>query len=74
MENLHFAEKALSLMLQTLGPDRLLWGSDWPHTQHEQEVGFSSELDRLRRLACAMPLRQHLLCNTAAELFGFVKD
>ncbi|MGA8135767.1 MAG: amidohydrolase family protein [Pseudomonas gingeri] len=74
MENLHFAEKALSLMLQTLGPDRLLWGSDWPHTQHEQEVGFSSELDRLRRLACAAPLRQHLLCNTAAELFGFVKD
>jgi len=74
MENLHFAEKALSLMLQTLGPDRLLWGSDWPHTQHEQEVKFSSELDRLRRLACAAPLRQHLLCNTAAELFGFVKD
>ena len=74
MENLHFAEKALSLMLQTLGPDRLLWGSDWPHTQHEQEVKFSSVLDRLRRLACAAPLRQHLLCNTAAELFGFVKD
>lgn len=74
MENLHFAEKALSMLLQTLGPDRLLWGSDWPHTQHEQEVKFSSELDRLRRLACAAPLRQHLLCNTAAELFGFVKD
>ena len=74
MENLHFAEKALSLMLQTLGPDRLLWGSDWPHTQHEQDVSFSSELDRLRRLACAAPLRQHLLCNTAAELFRFVKD
>ncbi|MCU1737086.1 MULTISPECIES: amidohydrolase family protein [Pseudomonas] len=74
MENLHFAEKALSLMLKTLGPDRLLWGSDWPHTQHEQEVSFGSELDRLRRLACAAPLRQHLLCNTAAELFGFVKD
>ena len=74
MENLHFAEKALSMMLQTLGADRLLWGSDWPHTQHEQEVGFSSELDRLRRLACTAPLRQHLLCNTAAELFGFVTD
>lgn len=74
MENLHFAEKALSLMLQTLGPDRLLWGSDWPHTQHEHEVSFDSELDCLRRLACAAPLRQHLLCNTAAELFGFVRD
>ncbi|NWD70482.1 amidohydrolase family protein [Pseudomonas gingeri] len=74
MENLHFAEKALSLMLQSLGPGRLLWGSDWPHTQHEQEVSFGSEIDRLRQLACAPPLRQHLLCNTAAELFGFVKD
>ncbi|NWA04388.1 amidohydrolase family protein [Pseudomonas gingeri] len=74
MENLHFAEKSLSLMLQTVGPDRLLWGSDWPHTQHEQEVDFASEFDRLRHLACAAPLRQHLLCNTAAELFGFVRD
>ncbi len=73
-ENLHFAEKALSLMLQTVGPERLLWGSDWPHTQHEQEVSFASEFDCLRRLACAAPLRQHLLCDTAAELFGFVRD
>ncbi|AMB87885.1 hypothetical protein AWM79_22445 [Pseudomonas agarici] len=73
MENQHFAEKALSLMLQGLGPDRLLWGSDWPHTQHEQQVDFGSEFGRLRRLAGAAPLRQHLLCNTAAQLFGFVK-
>lgn len=71
-QNLHFAEKALSLMLQSLGPDRLLWGSDWPHTQHEQAVNFASEFACLRRLACAPPLRQHLLCHTAAELFGFV--
>ncbi|BBP79499.1 membrane protein [Pseudomonas sp. Ost2] len=74
MENLHFAEKALSQMLQSVGPDRLLWGSDWPHTQHEQDVNFASEFDRLRRLACAAPLRQHLLCDTAAQLFGFVTD
>lgn len=72
-QNLHFAEKALSLMLQSLGPDRLLWGSDWPHTQHEQEVSFASEFERLRRLACAPPLRQHLLCDTAAQLFGFAQ-
>jgi len=72
-QNLHFAEKALSLMLQSLGPDRLLWGSDWPHTQHEQEVSFASEFERLRCLACAPPLRQHLLCDTAAQLFGFAQ-
>ncbi|WP_248807007.1 amidohydrolase family protein [Pseudomonas sp. MWU13-2100] len=74
LENLHFAEQALSLMLQTLGPDRLLWGSDWPHTQHEQAVSFASEFDCLRRLAGDARLRQYLLCDTAAELFGFVRD
>jgi predicted TIM-barrel fold metal-dependent hydrolase len=28
------------LWLAELGPQRLLWGSDWPHTNHEQEANY----------------------------------
>jgi predicted TIM-barrel fold metal-dependent hydrolase len=32
------APRAAQLLLEHLGPDRLLWGSDWPHTRHEAVV------------------------------------
>lgn len=32
---------AMALM-EALLPDRIIWGSDWPHTQHEMEVNFHS--------------------------------
>jgi predicted TIM-barrel fold metal-dependent hydrolase len=39
------AQAAISPLKDTFGIDRLLWGSDWPHTQHEKDVrspeGFS---------------------------------
>ncbi|MEO1693729.1 MAG: amidohydrolase family protein [Pseudomonadota bacterium] len=27
-------------LIETVGPERLLWGSDWPWTQHEDSVGY----------------------------------
>lgn len=34
-------------LAQRLGPDRILWGSDWPHTRHEARAAYRGLLDRL---------------------------
>jgi predicted TIM-barrel fold metal-dependent hydrolase len=36
-ENLAFARQRYALEAH-YGAERLMWGSDWPHTQHESEV------------------------------------
>src|SRR5262249_31557455 len=30
-----------ALLLDAMGPERLLWGSDWPHTQNESKVTYA---------------------------------
>jgi predicted TIM-barrel fold metal-dependent hydrolase len=47
-------------LLDRLGPERLLWGSDWPWTQHEANRRYE---DTLALAALAAP--------TAQRLFGF---
>ncbi|RMN18765.1 2-Pyrone-4,6-dicarboxylate lactonase, partial [Pseudomonas savastanoi pv. glycinea] len=49
-QNAAFAHAALPLLLQSFGPRRLVWGSDWPHTQHEQEVSYASVVEQFRAL------------------------
>ncbi|WP_445216337.1 amidohydrolase family protein [Bradyrhizobium sp. Pa8] len=36
-----FAKEAYSLLRKAYGPDRLLWGSDWPHTQFEASQAYA---------------------------------
>ncbi|MFD0387232.1 amidohydrolase family protein [Tistrella bauzanensis] len=33
-----------------LGPHRLVWGSDWPHTRHEPWATYGDLLDRVGAL------------------------
>ena len=35
-------------LLNTLGPDRLVWGSDWPWTRYESQHNFRQTLDWLQ--------------------------
>lgn len=30
-----------AFLMRTLGAEQLVWGSDWPHTQHESRVDFA---------------------------------
>lgn len=65
------APKAAALLLEHLGPDRLMWGSDWPHTRHESYI----DIARMRReLDAWVPLesdRELVMARTAFELFRF---
>jgi predicted TIM-barrel fold metal-dependent hydrolase len=39
-----FAKTAYPLLRNAYGLDRLLWGSDWPHTQFEKAQSYAKNL------------------------------
>lgn len=70
-QNLAFAHQALGALEAHYGAERLMWGSDWPHTQHEVTVSFGSVVEQFEALGCSADLRRALLVETARDLFGF---
>lgn len=70
-ENLDFARAALPLLIQSFGPQRLVWGSDWPHTQHESRVSFGTVVEQLRALECSPQIMRSLLIEAPQVLFDF---
>ena len=69
--NLEFARASLMLLERSFGPERLVWGSDWPHTQHEKQVGFETVMAQLRALECSASLRHALMVQAPQALFKF---
>ena len=65
------AEAAAPLLLRALGADRLLWGSDWPHTQFEQAEEYSEARAQLDRWIPDPVARLAVLRPTPAALFRF---
>ncbi|MBA6117378.1 amidohydrolase family protein [Pseudomonas putida] len=70
-QNLTFARQALGALEAHYGAERLMWGSDWPHTQHEAAVSFATVVEQFEALGCSAELRRALLVDTARDLFGF---
>lgn len=70
-QNLAFARRALVALEAHYGAERLMWGSDWPHTQHESAVSFTTVIEQFEALGCSTELRRALLVDTARSLFGF---
>ncbi len=53
-------------------PDRLLWGSDWPHPDHFDEMPNDGDLlDLMLEWAPDEALRKKILTDNPEELFGF---
>ncbi|MFJ3522887.1 amidohydrolase family protein [Pseudomonas sp. NPDC090203] len=70
-ENLEFAQAALPLLEQSFGAQRMVWGSDWPHTQHEGRVCYASVVEQLRALGCSAQAMRSLLIEAPQVLFDF---
>lgn len=60
-------------LLQHFGPDRLVWGSDWPHTRHEHAASLAASLRALGEWVPDAHARARILGATALELFGFAR-
>ncbi|AEG70871.1 amidohydrolase family protein [Ralstonia solanacearum] len=62
---------AMPHLKDALGTDRLVWGSDWPHTQYESRIGYGSAWALVDKLLPDAGERQQVLVETPARLFRF---
>jgi predicted TIM-barrel fold metal-dependent hydrolase len=65
------ARDAAQALLQALGAGRLLWGSDWPHTQHQDLADYASTQAALADWVPDAEARRRILVDTPAALFRF---
>ncbi|WP_040499906.1 amidohydrolase [Ideonella sp. B508-1] len=62
---------ALPLLKASHGLDRLIWGSDWPHTLFEHSADYGTERHLLDRWLPDPAERAIVLRSTPQALFGF---
>ncbi|BBU33175.1 hydrolase (plasmid) [Burkholderia sp. THE68] len=58
-------------LLDSFGASRLVWGSDWPHTQHRELIDYGASRDALARWIPDASLRTIVLRDAARALFRF---
>ncbi len=66
------AQAAMPRLKDALGLDRLVWGSDWPHTQFESQIHYDKARAFVDVLLPDAAERKQVLVDTPAELFRFV--
>jgi predicted TIM-barrel fold metal-dependent hydrolase len=65
------AQDAIPLLRSAFGMDRLLWGSDWPHTQFEKSTGYGHARQALDTWLPDADERRLVLVDTPRALFRF---
>ncbi|EFP67784.1 Predicted metal-dependent hydrolase of the TIM-barrel fold [Ralstonia pickettii] len=66
------AQAAMPRLKDALGLDRLVWGSDWPHTQFESQIDYDKMWAFAGVLLPSAADRKQVLVDTPAQLFRFV--
>lgn len=62
---------AIPLLRTAFGMDRLLWGSDWPHTQFEKRIDYGQTCHALATWLPDPEERRIVLVDTPGSLFRF---
>jgi predicted TIM-barrel fold metal-dependent hydrolase len=52
-------------------PDRLVWGSDWPHPTETIKPNDANMLDMLARWTTERSVIEQILINNPSKLYGF---
>jgi predicted TIM-barrel fold metal-dependent hydrolase len=60
-------------LLEALGPERCVWGSDWPFLGIAPAPSYAAAVDVLGRWLPDAATREQVLWHTPARLFGFVE-
>lgn len=69
-----FMREATDQLIEAFGAERLMWGSDWPHTQFEHTTDHGQTLSTLLDLRLAPSLVDAILCSTPHSFYGFDKN
>ncbi|HEY1545713.1 MAG TPA: amidohydrolase family protein [Xanthobacteraceae bacterium] len=70
----HADTQAFAQALVEAAPDRLVWGSDWPHVKAEWAIAMPNDGELADLLAAWVPdegLRKRVLVDNPARLYGF---
>lgn len=70
-DSARLAVEAAGLLRRAFGPHRLVWGSDWPHTQFEAKADPQTARGALDNWLQDENDRRGVLAETPAQLFGF---
>lgn len=65
------ATEAFALLVQCGMQNRLVWGSDWPHTQNEREMSFDKALSDFKDIVNDETLYNQILTKNNSALFRF---
>jgi predicted TIM-barrel fold metal-dependent hydrolase len=71
----HADTQAFAQALVEAAPDRLVWGSDWPHVKTDWSIPMPNDGELADLLAAWVPdegLRKRVLVDNPARLYGFV--
>lgn len=68
------ALKPMVRALAAANPERLLWGSDWPHTDLRETVHAAEWVDRLFEWLPRPALRDQVFVTNPAKLYGYTDD
>lgn len=69
-----FVREATGQLVEHFGAERLMWGSDWPHTQHERVMNYGQSLSTLLELGLDAAVVDAILCTTPASFYGFEQE
>jgi len=65
---------ALAAALREAAPQRLLWGTDWPHVMLKGRMPNDAQLvDLLERWLTDAALREQVLVRNPSELYGVAR-
>ena len=69
-----FAVAAVPLARDAFGAERLLWGSDWPHTQFERTARYAAVRAEFDQWIRSPTERAAILQTTPAALFRLARQ
>lgn len=62
---------AIAKAFAAYAPERMVWGSDWPHVTEKQKPDDAVLIDLLSTWVADAKMRQRILVDNPAELYGF---
>jgi len=66
-----FVADATAQLIEHFGAHRLMWGSDWPHTQYEAVTSYGESLSALFDLGLNADELDSIVRKTALSFYGF---